>query len=192
MGILDRLFGGRFVLPPPDETTLSDAAIRRELRADTSEQKQALKELLYILLGAVPADESARLHRRIMRKYALNNDPYLAISEGLLSGNRGQKQEYLVLLCCDWKGFDVFEYQAPLLVEASGVNEPYSYRHDGTSTMPEVLEAFDRWLRPFGKRYLHIDSGSDSYEGVVIDIGKSERISELAQLACLKIGFQAF
>lgn len=31
MGLFDRLFGGRFTQPPPDEPLLSDAAIMREL-----------------------------------------------------------------------------------------------------------------------------------------------------------------
>lgn len=32
MGILDRLFGGRFTMPPPEETNLSASAIMKELR----------------------------------------------------------------------------------------------------------------------------------------------------------------
>lgn len=33
MGILDRLLGGRFTLPPPEETNASHAAIMREVNS---------------------------------------------------------------------------------------------------------------------------------------------------------------
>lgn len=192
MGIFDRLFGGRYTLPPPDEPTLSDAAIRRELRAGGMEHKQALKELLDCLLERIPEEEGARLHRRIMRKYAVDGDSEAAISEGLLDDARGQKLEHMVLLSVDMRGFDCFEYLAPYLARGSGVKEPYHYRHDGVSHMSEVLGSFDRWLVPFGKRFLHIDSGGDSYEGVIVDSEQVQRIVDLAQLAGLKVSLQAF
>ncbi len=34
MGILDKLFGGRFTMPPPEETNLSASAIMKELRSE--------------------------------------------------------------------------------------------------------------------------------------------------------------
>lgn len=47
MGILDRLFGGRFTMPPPEETNLSASAIMKELRPERSDptQKKALEAL---------------------------------------------------------------------------------------------------------------------------------------------------
>jgi len=192
MGIFDRLFGGRFTLPPPDETELSDTAILRELRSQNAEQRQALKALLDLLLARLPIEEGARLHRRILRKYASEGDPYTAIADGLLDHYRGQKLEHLVLLSVDWKGFDGFGHLAPFLVKGSGVTEPFSFVHDGASSMAQVLEALDSWLVPFGKRYLHMDSGSDNYEGVIVEASQLQRIEELACLAGLRVGLQAF
>ena len=76
----------------------------------------------------------------------------------------------------DWKGFDVFEYQAPYLVRASGLKEPYVYVQDGVSSMPEVLNDFDQWLARFGKRYLHLDFGGDNYGGVIVDTNRLEEM----------------
>ncbi|NQD91322.1 hypothetical protein HP532_01485 [Pseudomonas sp. CrR25] len=192
MGIFDRLFGGRFTLPPPDETNVSDAVVMRELRPGSPEQKHALKALSESLLASVPDNESSRLVRRIMRKFAMGEDAYTALSDGLLNDSRGQKLEYLVLLSVDWKGYDGFEYLAPYLVKASGVIESYTYVHDGALTMPEVLAGFNRWLVPFGKRYLHFDSGGDCYEGVIIDSERGPQITELANRAGIKVSLDTF
>ncbi len=55
MGIFDRLFGGRFSMPAPDETDLSTAAIMKELRpCQNQEQEQALKTFAQTLLARVP------------------------------------------------------------------------------------------------------------------------------------------
>lgn len=40
MGILDRLFGGRFTMPPPEETNLSASAILKEMRPERSDPGQ--------------------------------------------------------------------------------------------------------------------------------------------------------
>lgn len=189
MGFLDRLFGGRFTMPPPDETNASHAAIMREMRSPESvAQKQALKLFTQTLLARVPDEEKARLVRRVMRKYAVDQDTTGALTEGLLDTSRGQKLAYLALLGVDWRGFDVFEYQAPYLVAASGVQAPYLYEHTGTRPMQEVLTSFDQWLAGFGKRYLHLDSGSDDYVGFIVDAERVEPVVELAQQAGLKVG----
>jgi hypothetical protein len=55
-----------------------------------------------------------------------------------------------------------------------------------------VLAGFNRWLVPFGKRYLHFDSGGDCYEGVIIDSGKVPQITELANRAGIKVSLDTF
>lgn len=40
MGFLDRLFGGRFTMPPPEETNLSASAIMKEMRPERSDPAQ--------------------------------------------------------------------------------------------------------------------------------------------------------
>lgn len=80
MGILDRLFGGRFTLPPPEETTVSDAAIMRELHPYRAE----LKTLVQTMLARMPEGERARLVRRVMRLYGSGQEPATALVEGLL------------------------------------------------------------------------------------------------------------
>jgi hypothetical protein len=92
----------------------------------------------------------------------------------------------------DWKAFDVFEYQAPYLVSANGLKEPYVYVRDGASSMPEVLAEFDRWLIRFGKRYLHLDSGSDNYDGFIVDADRVEETIELAGRAGIKVSLENF
>lgn len=65
MGILDRLFGGRFTLPPPEETTVSDAAIMRELHPYRSE----LKAFAQAILARMPENERTRLVRRVQQTH---------------------------------------------------------------------------------------------------------------------------
>ncbi len=125
MGFFDRLFGGRFTMPPPDETNASHAAIMREFRTPESKaRKQALATLTETLLSAAPEPERARLVRRVLRKYAVDQDATSALTDGLLDPSRGQKLAYLALLNVDWRGFDGFQYLAPHLASASGVQNP--------------------------------------------------------------------
>lgn len=194
MGILDRLFGGRFTMPPPEETDLSASAIMKELRSDPSdpEQEAALRSFTQALVAMMPEKEGARLVRRVMRRYAMGDDACSALTEGLLDDSKGQKLEHLALMSVDWKGFDSFEYLAPYLVSASGLKEPYVYTPNGTSTMPEVLAEFDRWLVQSDKRYLHLDSGGDNYDGFIVAAERVEEIMELAQHAGLKVSLESF
>lgn len=193
MGFFERLFGGRFTLPPPDETNASHAAIMRELRTPESQaRKQALGTLTASLLSAAPEAEQARLVRRVLRKYAVDQDPTSALVDGLLDPSRGQKLAYLALLSVDWRGFDGFEYLAPYLVSASGVREPYCYVHTGTRPMLEVLASFDQWLASFGKRFVHLDSGGDEYVGFITDAEHVEAMLELAQQAGVRVSLEGF
>ncbi|WP_434557594.1 DUF6630 family protein [Pseudomonas sp. Z4-20] len=194
MGILDRLFGGRFTMPPPEETNLSASAIMKELRPERSDpgQKKALEAFAQALVAFIPEKEGARLVRRVMRRYAMGDDAPSALTEGFLNDSKGQKLEHLVLLSLDWKGYDVFEYQAPYLVSASGLKEPYAYVREGASSMPEVLHYFDQWLARFGKRYLHLDSGGENYEGVIIDADRLGAITELAGRAGIQVSLESF
>lgn len=194
MGFLDRLFGGRFTMPPPEETNLSASAIMKEMRPERSDpaQKKALEAFAQALVAVIPEKEGARLVRRVMRRYAMGDDAASALAEGFVNDSKGQKLESLVLLSVDWKGYDVFEYQAPYLVSASGLQEPYAYVRDGASSMPEVLGNFDQWLAQFGKRYLHLDCGSDNYDGVIIDTDRLEEIIELAGRAGINVSLEHF
>ena len=189
MGILDRLFGGRFTMPPPEETNLSASAIMKEMRPERLDpaQKKALEAFTRALVDVVPKKEGARLVRRVMRRYAMGDDPATALTEGFLNDSKGQKPENLVLLSLDWKGYDVFEYQVPLLVSASGLKEPYVFVREEASSMPEVLNHFDQWLARFGKRYLHLDSGGDNYDGFIVDADRLEETIELAGRAGIKV-----
>jgi hypothetical protein len=194
MGILDRLFGGRFTMPPPEETNLSASAIMKELRPVRSDpaEKKALEAFAQALVAAIPEKEGGRLVRRIMRRYAMGDDAASALTEGFLNDPKGQKLESLVLLSLDLKDYDVFEYQAPYLVSSSGLKEPYAYVRDGESSMPEVLDNFDRWLARYGKRYLHVDSGGENYDGVIVDTRRLGEITELAGRAGIKVGLESF
>lgn len=110
MGILDRLFGGRFTMPPPEETNLSASAIMKELRPGPPDpaQKKALETFARALLAVVPEKEGARLVRRVMRRYAMGDNACSALTDGLLDDSKGQKLEHLVLMSLDWKSYDVF------------------------------------------------------------------------------------
>lgn len=150
MGILDRLFGGRFTMPPPEETNLSASAIMKELRPGPPDpaQKKALETFAQALLAVVPEKEGARLVRRVMRRYAMGDDACSAFTDGLLDGSKAQKLEHLVLMSLDWKGFDVFEYQAPYLVSANQLKEPYVYTCE---TVPHqcqrcLMNSTDGWF----------------------------------------------
>ncbi|SDB09978.1 hypothetical protein [Pseudomonas sp. NFACC13-1] len=188
MGILDRLFGGRFTLPPPEETTVSDAAIMRELHP----YRSGLKAFAQALLVRMPEDERARLVRRVLRIYGSGQEPATALVEGLLDADKGQKLDHLALLGVDWKGFDGFEYLVPYLVSASGVKETYPYRHEGTLSMSQTLANFDRWLTAFDKRYLHLDCGGDEYIGFVAEADQVEAMIELARQAGLEAHIERF
>ncbi|VVP85349.1 hypothetical protein PS907_03884 [Pseudomonas fluorescens] len=194
MGILDRLFGGRFTMPPPEETNLSASAIMKELRPGPPDpaQKKALETFALALLAVVPEKEGARLVGRVMRRYAMGDDACSAFTDGLLDGSKAQKLEHLVLMSLDWKGFDGFEYQVPYLVSANQLKEPYVYVRNGASSMPEVLDEFDRWLVRFGKRYLHLDSGGENYDGFIVDADRVEETIELASRAGIKVSLENF
>ncbi|ROM80277.1 hypothetical protein BK654_05135 [Pseudomonas brassicacearum] len=144
------------------------------------------------MVAFIPEKEGARLVRRVMRRYAMGDDAPSALSEGFLNDSKGQKLEHLVLLSLDWKGYDVFEYQAPYLVSASGLKEPYAYVREGASSMPEVLHNFDQWLARFGKRYLHLDFGGENYDGVIVDADRLEAIIELAGRAGIHVSLENF
>ena len=194
MGFLDRLFGGRFTMPPPEETNLSASKIMKELRPEGHDpaQKKALEAFANELVALIPQKDGARLVRRVMRRYAMGDDAPGALTEGLLNDVKGQKLEALVLLSVDWKGYDVFEYQAPFLVSASGLKEPYVYVHEGASSMPEVLGNLDQWLARLAKRYLHLDSGGDNYDGFIVDADRVPGIIELAGRAGIKVSLENF
>ncbi|MDQ0652559.1 DUF6630 family protein [Pseudomonas cedrina] len=193
MGILDRLFGGRFTMPPPEETNLSASAIMKELRPERSDigQKKALQAFAQALVASIPEKEGARLVRRVMRRYAMGDDAPSALTEGFLN-DRGQKLEHLVFLSLDLKDYDVFEYQAPYLVSATGLKEPYAYVREDASSMPEVLHDFDQWLARFGKRYLHLDTGGENYDGVIVDADRLAAITELAGRAGIQASLENF
>lgn len=194
MGILDRLFGGRFTMPPPEETNLSTSAIMKKLRHERSnpEEKKALEAFAQALVAVIPEKEGARLVRRVMRRYAMGDESSSALTEGFLNDSRGQKLENLVILSLDWKGYDAFEYQVPYLIRASGLKEPYNYMREDTSSMPTVLASFDQWLTQFGKRYLHLDSGGENYDGTIVDIDRQGEIIELAKQAGIKVSLEHF
>ncbi len=192
MGLFDRLFGGRFTLPPPDEPPMSDTAILRELSPVSPEQKKAMKAFTQALLARMSEAERTRLTRRVMRRFATGDGANTALVEGLLDDARGQKLDSLVLLSVDWRGFDGFAYLAPCLVKACGIEQPYEYQHDDQSSMPQVLEQFDRWLQPFGRRYVHLDSGGDSYDGIIVESGRLQELTALGQDAGVVMGLATY
>ncbi|MGN2432944.1 DUF6630 family protein [Pseudomonas syringae] len=188
MRILDRLFGGRFHQPPPDESPLSDAAIMRELHPFRAE----LKAFTECLLVRMPEKERARLVRRVMRFYGMGEEPVTALTEGLLDQEKGQSLEHLALLAVDWKGHDGFEYLAPCLVKASGIQEPFVHRRDHTLTLEQHLGNFDLWLTVFGKRYLHLNTGGDEYVGFIVQSDDVERMIAIARQAGIEARLEAF
>lgn len=92
MGLFDRLFGGRFTAPPPEETNVSDAEILRELHPRPSpEQRKALRELVEQLLTFTPEDERQRLIRRVDRRFNKRDGAQEAFSEGYLIARGGRR-----------------------------------------------------------------------------------------------------
>ncbi|WP_434652439.1 hypothetical protein J3P96_16520 [Pseudomonas sp. R3-56] len=188
MGILNRLFGGRFHQPPPSEPPLSDAAIMRELHPFRAE----LKAFTQRLLVRMPEKERARLVRRVMRCYGQGEEPPVALTDGVLDMEKGQSIEHLALLAVDWKGHDGFEYLAPHLVTASGIREPFAYRTDPTLTLEQVLGNFDLWLTGHGKRYLHINTGGDEHVGCIVDGDEVDDMIGMARKAGIEAALKAF
>lgn len=193
MGLFDRLFGGRFTAPPPEETNVTDDEILRELHPRPSpEQRKALRELVEQLLAFTPEDERQRLIRRVDRRFDKRDGAQEAFSEGLLDSARGQRTQYLTLLSFDWRGFDGFEYLAPIAVKNCGVTEVYAYSHSGMKPMAEVLSDFDVWLAQHGRRYLHFDSGGDDFQGAIVEVDKVPEIIRLAGVAGLRASLEGF
>lgn len=179
MGLFSRLFGGRFTQPPPDEPRLSDAAIMRELYPFGVQ----LKTFTQTLLARLPEKERARLVRRVSRYYNQGEDPATALVSGLLDAEKGQLLNHLVLMAVDVRGFDDFEYLAPKLVEASGIDQVYACKLEGTPSLMQVLIDFDQWLLGFGKRFLHVDTGGADYVGCIIEQDCVENLIVLAKQA---------
>lgn len=188
MGWLDRLFGGRFTQPPPDEPVLSDAAIMRELHPFRAE----LKTFTRALLARLDDKQRTRLLRRVMRCHDQGEEPCSALVEGLTDADKGQSVDQPVLLVVDGRGFDVFEWLAPTLVSASGIDAQYHYQHDSALTMPQVLAGFDQWLSGFGRRYVHLDEGSEEYVGCIVESASVERMLALAAEAGIPARLEAF
>ncbi|MGE8060474.1 DUF6630 family protein [Pseudomonas sp. NPDC089547] len=179
MGLFDRLFGGRFTQPPPDEPRLSDAAIMRELHPFGAQ----LKMFTHALLARLPEEERARLVRRVSRYYNLGEEPATALANGLLDAEKGQSLDHLVLMAVDVRGFDDFEYLAPKLVSASGIEQVYAYPLEGMPTMAQVLVDFDQWLTGFGKRFVHVDTGGADYVGCIVEQDSVESLIARAKQA---------
>jgi hypothetical protein len=188
MGILDRLFGGRFTQPPPDEAPLSHAAIMGELHPYRAE----LKAFTQSLLARLPEKAQARLVRRVMRFYGQGEEPSSALIEGLLDPGKGQSLEHLILLAIDWNGFDGFEYLAPYLTKACGIQEPFPYDQREGMTVVQVLAEFDEWLTKFGKRYLHLNTGGDEYVGFIVDADRVDIMIAMAKDAGIQVWLEAF
>lgn len=192
MGIWDRLFGGRFTMPPPETTELSDSECFKALRPELPEQRRALTSLLELLLVRLPGEERGRLERRILRKLREGDCPETALYEGLTDDRRGQKLEQLTLMVCDFRGFDSFEYLAPILARASGISAPFAYAHNESKAMSEVLAEFDVWLQKHGMRYLHMNTGGDEYAGFVVEARHVQQAVELAKEADIRLSLESF
>jgi len=164
----------------------------KELCPVSPEQKLALKELMGLLHAHIPEQERLRLIRRVLRIFNQDGSACAAISQGLGDEARGQKSTNMILLGVDWRGFDIFECQAPLIVKALGLSTSYHYQHAGKLSMPEVLAQFDEWLRGMGKRYLHHDSESDRYEGLIVDADKVDEAIVLAERAGSRMRLECF
>jgi len=145
-----------------------------------------------MLLESRTETDKTRLVSRVMRRFAAAGQACTALVDGLLDDPKGPNLEQLALLYVDWKGYDEFEYQAPYLVRASGVAQPYAYVHQGTLPMEEVLAGLDQWLARFGKRYVHLDSGGDEYVGFIVDTDQVPDRIELARRAGINASLESF
>lgn len=192
MGFWNRVFGGSFTLPPPDETDLSDKECLSALRPDLPRLKSELKAFTLLVLANTPQEERDRLVRRVLRKYAAGDDSCTALCDGLLDHARGQKLSQLCLMAIDHRGYDGFEYLAPHLVATRGIIDPYRFEHDQVTDMASVLEAIDAWLVLRGCRYLHLDTGNDQYTGFIAPAGKVKDVVGQAAKAGLKVSMSNF
>lgn len=179
-------------MPPPETTELSDRECFKALRPELPEQRRALKSLLELLLIRMPGEERGRLERRILRKLKEGDCPEAALYGGLTDDKRGQKLKQLTLMVCDFRGFDSFEYLAPILAQASGISAPFAYTHDGSQPMSDVLAEFDIWLQKHGMRYLYMNTGGDEYAGFVVEAQRVQQIVELAKEADIRLSLESF
>jgi len=127
-----------------------------------------------------------------MRFYGQGDEPCSALTEGLLDPDKGQQLEHLVLLVIDWKGFDGVEYLAPHLTKACGIQEVYPYEQREGMTVVQVLAEFDDWLARFGKRYLHLNTGSDEYVGFIVHADRLGIMIAMATKAGIEARLEAF
>jgi hypothetical protein len=58
--------------------------------------------------------------------------------------------------------------------------------------MAEVLDRFDQWPVRFGKRYVHLDSGDDDFQGFIIDAEQVAATIELARFAGINASLESF
>ncbi|WP_409272799.1 hypothetical protein [Pseudomonas sp. KCJK9111] len=142
-----------------------------------------LKAFAQALLAHLPENESARLVSRVSRYYSQGEDPATALATGLLVAEKGKPLDHPVFMAVDVRGFDDFEYLAPKLVEASGIERPYTYTQEGTPTMAQVLVDFDQWLIGAGKRFLHVDMGGSDYVGCIVNQECVDSLIALAKVA---------
>ena len=167
---------------------MSDAAIMRELYP----LRAQLKIFTQALLARLPEKERMRLVRRVLRYYNQGEDPATALASGLLDAEKGQTLNHLVLMAVDVRGFDDFEYLAPKLVKASGIDQVYTCKLQGTPLLMQVLIEFDQWLGGFGKRFLHVDTGGADYVGCIVEQGGVEDLIALARQAGIDARLEPF
>jgi hypothetical protein len=115
--------------------------------------------------------------------YNLGEDPATALAGGLLDAEKGQSLDHLVLMAVDVRGFDDFDYLAPKLVEASGIERVYEYTLEGMPGLRQALVDLDQWLTGFGKRFLHVDTGGADYVGCIVERDCVEKLIALASQA---------
>ncbi|QDG60396.1 hypothetical protein [Pseudomonas sp. NIBRBAC000502773] len=61
-----------------------------------------------------------------------------------------------------------------------------------TMPPPEETNLFDQWLARFGKRFLHLDSGGENYDGFIVDTDRLEDVIELAERAGIHVRLESF
>lgn len=153
--MLNRLFRFLARSPEPDTPPIVE-------EDEPSVDLLALEAFTRLITQQLGAEESARLARHV----AAHGDEFLTAIGEDESESLGHW-----LLQVDWKAYDEVEWQANLMLAAHGVDERWSWPLPQEVAQHRVITAFkslQHWLEPRGFTLLHIDSGGDDYNAVIV------------------------
>jgi hypothetical protein len=174
--ILKRLF--RFLARAPEQTPAEQEEFVEEAQVDSA-ALEAFSRLVTAHLGEA---ESKRLTRQVV-----------AHDEGFLyavQDDDGQQANHWLMLSVDWKAYDEVQWQIDLMLATRGIESGWTWQlpdQASQRTVMSALKSLAHWLPSRDLALLHIDSGGDDYQALIVGQGQAAEILSLGAAAGITI-----